>query len=244
MRLSRKKTPVQLAVRALREKVGMTQQEFSQALGVTLVTVCRWETSRPPTGYSLSELANFARLSGVREITEVFDRALREDPIARNPIRWSLSTTAQSALREIQAEKNDPAVRRAYVPILRAIERAYAVFIKRALESGIEQDRYLALERTHQNLKWELQFEKRMLEKPFLSPAIRSAISQIDEPTQERQASLEEQPEAGEEAIGRAPGLKLPDRTLTKTEGTRKGKEVGHEEKRTKEEKDTKTEKG
>lgn len=74
------KTPVQLALRGLREKLGLTQQQFSEALGVTMVTVCRWETSRPPSGYSLIRLVMFSQRSGASEEAELFQKALHESP--------------------------------------------------------------------------------------------------------------------------------------------------------------------
>jgi transcriptional regulator with XRE-family HTH domain len=61
---SRKKSPVALAVANLRGKLGDSQQDFAQRLGVSITTVAKYETSNPPTGSALVKLADMARASG------------------------------------------------------------------------------------------------------------------------------------------------------------------------------------
>jgi transcriptional regulator with XRE-family HTH domain len=157
------KTRVQLALRALRQKMGMSQQRFSEALGVTLVTICRWETSRPPTGHTLAELARFARhIAQDAEAADVFDQAFLEDPAAQKRVRMPESIV-ESTLRDIQTNKADPEMRQAYIEILQAMERAYAMLVEHGLASkqGMAEHQFQAMTRFHQLLKWELESEKR-----------------------------------------------------------------------------------
>ena len=44
-------------VKKARKKLGMTQSEFAAALGVTRITVTRWETCREPSIRILNEIA-------------------------------------------------------------------------------------------------------------------------------------------------------------------------------------------
>jgi transcriptional regulator with XRE-family HTH domain len=48
------------AVRELRHTLGLTQQQLAVALGLAVVTVARWETSRLPSTDALINLSNFA----------------------------------------------------------------------------------------------------------------------------------------------------------------------------------------
>jgi transcriptional regulator with XRE-family HTH domain len=162
----KQKTFVQLTLRHLREKLGMTQQQFSEAFGVTMITVCRWETSRPPSGHNLADLAGFARVHGMVAAAGVFEKALAEDPRKNRHILWPQSA-AQTALREIYEEREYPSVRQAYVRALRAIKNAHDELIERALEDGIDTNSCWTLERTNQELERELDYaKKRTKEKP------------------------------------------------------------------------------
>lgn len=69
-------TPLQQAVFDLRRQLNFTQQELAEAVGVTSVTVCRWETSRSPTGWSLAVLTEFAHRVKADKIAEIFEQAL------------------------------------------------------------------------------------------------------------------------------------------------------------------------
>ena len=60
-----------IALVELRETLKLSQQNFSTALGVTISTIARWETSDPPKGYSLIRLA---LLAGDRMLPEIRDR--------------------------------------------------------------------------------------------------------------------------------------------------------------------------
>jgi putative transcriptional regulator len=53
-------------VRKLRRQLGMTQEEFAHALGITVGTVNRWENKRfRPSKLARSTIVEFARRHGV-----------------------------------------------------------------------------------------------------------------------------------------------------------------------------------
>src|SRR5947209_4539079 len=56
------KSDLSKAVRELREGMGFSQQAFSNALGVALNTIARYETSREPSGEALVKLARMATI--------------------------------------------------------------------------------------------------------------------------------------------------------------------------------------
>lgn len=62
-------------VRKLRRCFGETQDDFARRLDVAVVTVARWETSRPPDGKALLKLANLARANSFDECAALLDQA-------------------------------------------------------------------------------------------------------------------------------------------------------------------------
>jgi transcriptional regulator with XRE-family HTH domain len=62
------------AVRELRELIGYSQTELAGKLDVSLGTVARWETSKPPRGENLISLSKFA-LDYVKKTGTAFDRS-------------------------------------------------------------------------------------------------------------------------------------------------------------------------
>lgn len=53
-------------IRQLRQKLGMTQEEFAHALGITVSTVNRWENSHSaPSKLARSAILQFAATRGV-----------------------------------------------------------------------------------------------------------------------------------------------------------------------------------
>ena len=73
---------VSSVVAELRKAHGMTQQAFSNHLGVALNTVARWETVRVPDRQHLSKLAEMATLIGRDDISDILRlAALDEDGV-------------------------------------------------------------------------------------------------------------------------------------------------------------------
>ena len=66
-------------IRHLRRQLGMTQEEFAHALGITVGTVNRWENSRfRPSKLARATILDFARRHGVTPQPE-HDGAFAED---------------------------------------------------------------------------------------------------------------------------------------------------------------------
>lgn len=64
-------------VRALRQKIGDTQQSFAHRLGLSISTVVRWELTRPPRNHSLVLLRKVAAEHGLDDLVSRFDQAMR-----------------------------------------------------------------------------------------------------------------------------------------------------------------------
>jgi transcriptional regulator with XRE-family HTH domain len=84
------KNEVSEAVRKLRSSFNLTQDEFARKLGVAVVSVARWETSRPPRGKSAKVLEDLAASLSLSECVAVFQKAQRgEYPAATRSIKAS-----------------------------------------------------------------------------------------------------------------------------------------------------------
>ncbi len=129
----------------------MTQQQFAQALGVSVIAVSRWETSRPPTGYSLAQLDKFARDSGAMEIARVFQLHLdaeRPKHFFETPL-----PPDEQALRELRLAAQEDGRRKAlYVSALRALAKAHGALRCRDYDKS-------AWSETQKNLEWVLKHE-------------------------------------------------------------------------------------
>lgn len=88
-------TPTRLsdAVAALRKRMGLTQPQFAALLKVTLVTVARWETTRPPSGDTLIVLR---RLSS--KLVELFRKSPAHDNATEERALLDIDDTFYSAL--------------------------------------------------------------------------------------------------------------------------------------------------
>jgi hypothetical protein len=58
----------------------MTQEQLADLMGVGVITVCRWETRRPPTGERLSQLELCALRLGQMGLAELFHHAALYGP--------------------------------------------------------------------------------------------------------------------------------------------------------------------
>lgn len=63
------------AVKSLRQAMGLSQQQFSDRLGVTVRTVARYELEKPPSGKTLLRFANVAEGVGRPDLKRIFGKA-------------------------------------------------------------------------------------------------------------------------------------------------------------------------
>lgn len=151
---------MQDALIALRKKLNLTQQQFSDAVGVTMISVSRWETTRPPSGVSLAQLQRFARESGAMEIAQVFQQAGDED---RLKYFFPVIPSPELAVRELRIALHrnpSPARRRAYLAVLRALSRAHGTLLDQPHREDESADR-VEWSDTQMNLEWLLKHEEK-----------------------------------------------------------------------------------
>jgi transcriptional regulator with XRE-family HTH domain len=67
------------AIAKLRKKLGYTQQQFADALGVTVVTISRYENGREPAGNVLQRLTGLAAQAQAKHLQDLFTAKLRSD---------------------------------------------------------------------------------------------------------------------------------------------------------------------
>jgi len=95
---------VQQAIVELRRRLGMTQQALAVHLGKAVVTVARWETTRPPKGESLVALIRMAQAAGHDDLAAVFTRSLGVGlPRARSAVHRT-EAGAADAIRALRVE--------------------------------------------------------------------------------------------------------------------------------------------
>jgi transcriptional regulator with XRE-family HTH domain len=93
-RTAKPRREIQWAIVALRQKLNFSQNELAQAMQVHPVTVCRWETSRPPRGESLLQLFAFAQQADVPLVVSAFRKALFPTGGGKTPLAKLLSKVA------------------------------------------------------------------------------------------------------------------------------------------------------
>ena len=79
---ARSKSPVSIALRELRQRVGFSQEALARELMVSLQTCTLWETKRPPSGIMLVRLSEMAEYYGHTDLKAVFEEALKKLPPA------------------------------------------------------------------------------------------------------------------------------------------------------------------
>jgi transcriptional regulator with XRE-family HTH domain len=165
MSTRKKRTPIQEAVRQLRQRLNLTQERLAQQLGVVLASVARWESSRPPKGYSLARLHMFAqRFEQTQDLSEIFFQAAeaeRQSVISKLPrsvpekALWQVATMAR-----LRPEK----MKEPYLAALRALLAAHANLLsmpwpEEAFDEGLDWDI------THYELKREIKREEEQSKK-------------------------------------------------------------------------------
>jgi transcriptional regulator with XRE-family HTH domain len=81
--IEKKRTPVQLAMKDLRDRMGLTQAKLAQLMRVQLPSLGAWEAGEPPRGVALARLLLLARAVGARGPAGVFQTALAREALKR-----------------------------------------------------------------------------------------------------------------------------------------------------------------
>jgi transcriptional regulator with XRE-family HTH domain len=71
------------AIAKLRSKIGLTQLEFSEKLGVTITSISRYENGREPNRKVLQALAVMAESAGLDYLRDIFSAKRQADIVAR-----------------------------------------------------------------------------------------------------------------------------------------------------------------
>jgi transcriptional regulator with XRE-family HTH domain len=168
--MSMRKTVVQQALLDLRKRLEMTQQDLAIAMSKTVVTICRWETVRPPSGYSLLELAQYARDRRAIELAEVLERALRQEggpaanqlnaPAGELRVYWTNEQAIEEALLGLRANSAIPSVRREYLKLLRATIASHAVLLREARAGAETNNPWKYYEDLQNDLELLLKYEQ------------------------------------------------------------------------------------
>jgi transcriptional regulator with XRE-family HTH domain len=156
----RQLTPAQQAVIDLRRALGLSQQKLATLMGKSIVTVARWETSRPPTGASLYELLLFAERRGQREVARALADVLGK---AGNPGKalWEdLDREVTFATATANFSRNQRATQawKKYVKVLKGLVDAHALLID-AAHGGLALHEDTPLDR--------LEFDQHMIERMY-----------------------------------------------------------------------------
>lgn len=93
-------------VQKFRALLGDTQQQFAARLGVSLVTIARWETSRTPSAPWLEKLAILAKKSGLDDYAEVFRKGKAEPRHGSGRPRQQVEEAPPEAKNEVELRFN------------------------------------------------------------------------------------------------------------------------------------------
>jgi transcriptional regulator with XRE-family HTH domain len=130
----RELTAAQKGVIDLRQALGLSQQKLAALMGKSIVSIARWETSRPPTGVSLYELLIFAERRGQREIARIFATVIQEAGDPRKPLWGDLDreVTFAAVIANLSRNKQVARAWNAYVKALQSLVHAHALLIDAA----------------------------------------------------------------------------------------------------------------
>jgi transcriptional regulator with XRE-family HTH domain len=128
------KTKVQMAMVELRRHCGFTQAQLAQEMDVTLTTVSRWESIRPPSGPSLIRIQAFAEQVGRTDLAKLFAESLsREFGLVGSvgPV-WSAGKPLRDALAHLVGwhENSPEKAHRHYLAVVSAMATAHAAMLK------------------------------------------------------------------------------------------------------------------
>jgi transcriptional regulator with XRE-family HTH domain len=121
----RQRTSIAQCIISFRSALGLTQEEFAKLVGLSPISVARYETSQEPKTTALKKLAALARRSNLRDLADIFEgntRLLAGLSVIETTI---LSLQLEQASREIEKEINEAISRKEINPRLNS--RLYLV---------------------------------------------------------------------------------------------------------------------
>jgi transcriptional regulator with XRE-family HTH domain len=134
---TKKRSPVQQGIIALRRKLGMSQQDLAVAMDKNMMSISRWETSREPRGYSLLQLSHFAHSQQAPEIAQIFEDALRTEGTPESLMLTlpdkKTSEQAEALFRflgVLQLNTDIPEVKKQFRTLLEALQQARFTLLK------------------------------------------------------------------------------------------------------------------
>jgi transcriptional regulator with XRE-family HTH domain len=147
---SKPRTAIQQALIEFRRQLAITQLQLALELGVTPATTARWETTHPPRGRALQQIADFAERRGALVWAENFRAALAEQ---KKDLRYQRTlrpiddthSYLESAIRNVYVALSifgeDPRLARHWATILDSLIPAHRIVIQRAIrrDAGIDE---------------------------------------------------------------------------------------------------------
>jgi transcriptional regulator with XRE-family HTH domain len=128
------KTASQQCLLDLRRNMGVTQERLAALMHKSLVTIARWETSRPPTAASVYELMVFAERHGQREIARRLADIIAQaaDPRAAQWGAFDREISFASVTQNLSRNRHVRRAWRAYKGALRRLLDAHALLVEAA----------------------------------------------------------------------------------------------------------------
>jgi transcriptional regulator with XRE-family HTH domain len=161
--MSTNKTETQRAIVRLRELLGLSQEGLARELGVSRLSVARWEGQKPPIGPSLWRLYQFAVDSHANEIAAIMMKHIdRQQSTQLASFRYPVSPEIQ-ALKDLRiVAECDPERRKLLLPVLKKLRDMHREMMKTPVPEELE-DFYQdpkAWDNTQRNLEWEIKHEE------------------------------------------------------------------------------------
>jgi DNA-binding transcriptional regulator YiaG len=153
-------TAAQQAVVDLRRVLNLSQQKLATLMGKSIVTVARWETSRPPTGASLYELLMFAHRRDLKDIARVFADVIGEGGNPQRQLWNDLDREVSFAAVTVNLSRNAHIARahNAYKNALKRLVDAHALLLEAAHEGrALHEDTPLDV----------LEYDQQMIERMY-----------------------------------------------------------------------------
>lgn len=99
--------PIQNTIRAMRERLGLSQEALARELEVSWKTIARYEGSMPPAGGALLRLIHYAESKELEDVAAKFRHAyvsgIGPRSIANLHLAWEELQIAQALLRDLSS---------------------------------------------------------------------------------------------------------------------------------------------